>query len=99
MLGSKFGFKLVKQIAVASLSLALVGAGGLAWAGGDSGTGAGDAIAQASSVGAEAPEERLFTLSEVSSVLEALTVTDFELEGLAGLQQLNDTTQNALGGN
>ncbi len=99
MLGHLFGSKLVKRISVASLSLALVGLGGLAWAEGESGVGAPDAVAQASAVGAESPEERLLTLTEVTSVVEALTVGDVELEALSGLQQLNGTTQGAFGSN
>ncbi len=99
MLGHLFGSKLVKRISVASLSLALVGLGGLAWAEGECGVGAPDAVAQASTVGAESPEERLFTLTEVTSVVEALTVGDVELEALSGLQQLNGTTQGAFGSN
>lgn len=98
MLGHLFGSKLVKRISVASLSLALVGLGGLAWAG-ESGVGAPDAVAQASTVGAESPEERLFTLTEVTSVVEALTIGEIELEALSGLRQLNGTTQGAFRGN
>lgn len=99
MLGHLFGSKLVKRISVASLSLALVGLGGLAWAEGESGVGAPDAVAQASTVGAESPEERLFTLTEVTSVVEALTIGEIELEALSGLRQLNGTTQGAFRGN
>ena len=99
MSGLEFGTKLGKQIAAASLSLALVGAGGIAWAEGDGGAGAPDAVAQASSVGAEAPEERLFTLTEAITVMDALAVGDVDLEGFQGLQDLGGVSQGAGGGN
>ena len=87
MLGRTFAF-------VASLSLALAGASGLAWAEGEANL---DTLSQGSAVGTEA-EERLFTLTEVNTAIETLATGDLELDGLEGLQNLNSLTQG-LGGN